>query len=357
MSFTETLVILVVAMIVLGPKKLPQAARPVDPGRFIERRVDRRHRRQIYDGRIADRLPDRRKGQNAAPVLRLAVPLDGILSENGDELIQDPAVGRQKQVRDPRNHHPGNEVREIRYGLHRLFEPVVFEITEKDRQQNRTQESEDKFQNRQNDRISRQHPKAGAGRGEHIVKVFEPGHSRPFAAKNPVIDGKIFKSQDDAGHRQIRKQKQKHDRGDHHQIQAVIFPNGTHFGASPNFFEQPAHDPVNNAARHQRPGDAKPQNQPHIRARHKIDKADKTLDILFYGDRIPVFLDVGNVHRSGQRKDADRAFVDQFDIFAAIDADRSVKMKSDGFQAGKIDYIIAEKNGILFLRVCARLYR
>ena len=31
MSFTETLVILVVAMIVLGPKKLPSAARRISP--------------------------------------------------------------------------------------------------------------------------------------------------------------------------------------------------------------------------------------------------------------------------------------------------------------------------------------
>ena len=58
MSFTETLVILVVAMIVLGPKKLPQAARKVGHWMGVLRRASDEFKRQVMtmDQQFDDRL-------------------------------------------------------------------------------------------------------------------------------------------------------------------------------------------------------------------------------------------------------------------------------------------------------------
>ncbi len=58
MSFTETLVILVVAMIVLGPKKLPSAARKVGHWMGMLRRASDEFKRQVMsmDQQLDDRL-------------------------------------------------------------------------------------------------------------------------------------------------------------------------------------------------------------------------------------------------------------------------------------------------------------
>ncbi len=91
MSFAETLVILLVAMIVLGPKKLPGAARKVGHWMGMVRRAGDEFKRQIMtmDQQVEDRL------NRADDALDRLVPTDEEIAQEAESLADsvDEAFG------------------------------------------------------------------------------------------------------------------------------------------------------------------------------------------------------------------------------------------------------------------------
>ncbi len=85
MSFLETLVILVVAIVVLGPKRLPEYARKIGHWTGVLRRATEEFKRQIM-------TMDQRVEQSAA---RVAQDLDALVPEDEEEA---PAPVAEPQV-------------------------------------------------------------------------------------------------------------------------------------------------------------------------------------------------------------------------------------------------------------------
>ena len=85
MSFTETLVILVVAMIVLGPRKLPEAARKLGRWMGMVRRAGDEFKRQIMsmDQAVEDNL------NTAAGNLDRLVPNDEELAKQVNDTLDE----------------------------------------------------------------------------------------------------------------------------------------------------------------------------------------------------------------------------------------------------------------------------
>ena len=102
---------------------------------LVKLRVDARHGRQVYDGVPANGLPQLGNHQHALEVLIAADKEDRLSAKGLDDHVDQAAVHAGNGAHNAAYHHGGQEMRQIRNGLNRLFVDFSGNRVQQNRQQ------------------------------------------------------------------------------------------------------------------------------------------------------------------------------------------------------------------------------
>ena len=198
---------------------LLQAGCAVHGRRLIERGIDRRDRRHIDDGVPAHLLPVVRQIQKRAEQRNVRQEVHPRAAEIADDRIDHAAVG-EEVGEDCGNDDPAEEVRECVDRLIHALELRAAHFVDQQRENDRRRELEDQSRNIDFKRIAD---------GLHGRRRFEDAgeviHAHPLGTPDAQARIVLLERENNAAHRRIMEDSEKHNAWNQHQIEITRFPH------------------------------------------------------------------------------------------------------------------------------------
>ena len=193
---------------------------PVDRSRLVQAGVDGGECRQIDDRAPPHALPDSRDHQHAAKGWLVGEPAHRLQSRQREKVSDGPALCGEDLDEDPRQHDPGDEVREVGERLHRLLVGDRPDLVEQQRQDDRGRKAEDDPVHADDDRVS------GDPVEERILEEpLEVLEVIPGTAVDAPGDAEVLEGDADPVHGKVFEYDQENDR-DQEQDVVLVHPLG-----------------------------------------------------------------------------------------------------------------------------------
>ncbi|MMZ63418.1 hypothetical protein D1872_256730 [compost metagenome] len=162
-------------------------------------------------------MPDAREQIGEQPGIFFGKKRDRIKPHVHQQVIDHAGLVAEQLVNNPPDDDPGNKMGDVQNGLRDFFEPDRSHFKQHDRQEDRRRKRYDQIEKIQHERVSQGHVKI-----RHGEDLAEGVKADPFAARDPLKQIKIFKSDLNAVHRPVAEYQKINDRQQQQRVQLPI---------------------------------------------------------------------------------------------------------------------------------------